>query len=257
MTTPATTPKSRGYAASKVPQITAVFWTVKILTTGMGETASDDLAHTIGAIAVPLGFLGFSVALVLQLRSREYIAWRYWLAVTMVSVFGTMAADVLHVAIGIPYVITTPFFAVVLALVLWQWHRAEGTLSIHSIRTKPRELYYWATVLATFALGTAAGDMTAVTFGWGYLLSGIIFAVLFAIPLAGGRWLRWPEVATFWTAYVLTRPLGASFADWLAVSHERGGLALGTGLVTILWSLAIVALVAWLAISHRDVEPES
>ena len=233
MTTPATTPKSRGYAASKVPQITAVFWTVKILTTGMGETASDYLAHTIGAIAVPLGFLGFSVALALQLRSREYIAWRYWLAVTMVSVFGTMAADVL------------------------QWHRAEGTLSIHSIRTKPRELYYWATVLATFALGTAAGDMTAVTFGWGYLLSGIIFAVLFAIPLAGGRWLRWPEVATFWTAYVLTRPLGASFADWLAVSHERGGLALGTGLVTILWSLAIVALVAWLAISHRDVEPES
>ena len=112
-------------------------------------------------------------------------------------------------------------------------------------------------MLATFALGTAAGDMTAVTFGWGYLLSGIIVAVLFAIPLAGGRWLRWPEVATFWTAYVLTRPLGASFADWLAVSHERGGLALGTGLVTILWSLAIVALVAWLAISHRDVEPES
>ena len=180
------------------------------------------------------------------MRSRSYIAWRYWFAVSMVSVFGTMAADVLHVGLGVPYVVSTTAFAVILAIVLWRWWAREGTLSIHSIYTKPRELYYWATVMATFALGTAAGDMTAVTFGWGYLTSGVVFSVLFAIPLVARRLVGVPEVAAFWTAYVITRPLGASFADWLAVSPSRGGLGLGTGPVTLAWAAAILVLVAYL-----------
>ena len=242
---------------SKVPEITAYFWVIKILTTGMGETASDFLAHTIGAVAVPLGFLGFAVAFVIQMRSRAYVAWKYWFAVVMVSVFGTMAADVLHVGIGIPYVVSTTAFAVALGLILWQWRVREGTLSIHSIHTKRRELFYWATVLATFALGTAAGDMTAVTFGWGYLTSGVVFAVLFAVPLVAQSRFGAPEVAMFWAAYIITRPLGASLADWLAVPPERGGLGIGAGLVTVLWTLPIIALVAFLAVTRRDVEPDS
>jgi uncharacterized membrane-anchored protein len=241
---------------SKVPEITVFFWVLKILTTGMGETASDFLAHTIGPlVSVPLGFLGFAVAFVVQMRSRTYVAWKYWLTVVMVSVFGTMAADILHVGIGIPYVVSTAVFAAMLGVILWQWQAREGTLSIHSIHTKPRELFYWGTVLATFALGTAAGDMTAVTFGWGYLTSGIVFAVLFAIPLVAQSRIGAPEVAMFWTAYVITRPLGASFADWLALPPSRGGIGLGTGPVTVLWGLAITALVAYLAGAHRDVEP--
>lgn len=238
---------------NKVPEITVFFWIIKILTTGMGETASDFLAHTIGPlVSVPLGFLGFAVAFVIQMRARTYVAWKYWLAVVMVSVFGTMAADILHVGIGIPYVVSTTVFAITLGVILWQWRAHEGTLSIHSIHTKPRELFYWATVLTTFALGTAAGDMTAVTFGWGYLTSGIVFAILFAIPLLARARLGLPEVATFWTAYIITRPLGASFADWLALPPARGGIGLGTGLVTVLWGLAIVVLVVYLAVTHRD-----
>lgn len=256
----ASTPDASHHAVrhlSKVPEITALFWIIKILTTGMGETASDFLAHTLGPLAsVPLGLAGLGVAFVLQMRATTYIAWRYWLAVAMVSVFGTMAADVLHVGLGVPYLVSTVAFALTLAAILWQWHAHEGTLSIHSIRTKPRELFYWATVLATFALGTAAGDMTAVTFGWGYLLSGLVFAILFALPLLGRRWLGLPEVATFWTAYVITRPLGASFADWLAVPPARGGLGLGTGLVTLGWALAIAVLVGFLAWTRSDQETE-
>lgn len=240
---------------SKVPEITVFFWIIKILTTGMGETASDFLAHTIGPlVSVPLGFLGFAVAFVIQMRSRTYVAWKYWLAVVMVSVFGTMAADVLHVGIGVPYIVSTTVFAITLGVLLWRWRAHEGTLSIHSIHTKPRELFYWGTVLATFALGTAAGDMTAVTFGWGYLTSGIVFAVLFAVPLVARSRFGAPEIAMFWTAYIITRPLGASFADWLALPPSRGGVGLGTGLVTVLWGLAIAALVAYLAYTRRDVE---
>ena len=247
----------RRHALSKVPEITVFFWIIKILTTGMGETASDFLAHTIGPlVSVPLGFLGFAVAFVIQMRSRTYVAWKYWLAVAMVSVFGTMAADILHVGLGIPYVVSTTAFAITLGVILWQWRAHEGTLSIHSIHTKPRELFYWGTVLTTFALGTAAGDMTAVTFGWGYLTSGIVFAVLFAIPLVAQKRFGAPEVAMFWTAYIITRPLGASFADWLALPPVRGGVGLGTGVVTVLWGVAIAVLVSFLALTHRDVESD-
>ncbi|MGI5239958.1 COG4705 family protein [Dactylosporangium sp. CA-139066] len=241
---------------SKVPQVTILFWIIKVLTTGMGETASDFLAHTVAPpVAVGLGGLGLVAALILQFRVRRYLAGVYWFAVIMVSVFGTMAADVLHVGLGVPYVVSTIGFAVALGAIFVVWYASERSLSIHSIDTPRRECFYWATVLATFALGTAAGDLTAMTFGWGYLLSGVIFAALIAVPAIAFRTGALNAVAAFWTAYVITRPLGASFADWMGVSHERGGLGLGTGPVTAAWAVLIVGLVAYLAITRADAEP--
>jgi uncharacterized membrane-anchored protein len=214
------------HALSKVPEVTLYFWITKVLTTGMGETTSDFLAqHIDPVIAVGLGFVAFAAAMLLQFRAVRYTAWIYWTAVVMVSVFGTMAADVLHVQFGIAYAVSTAFFSVVLAVVLVAWYKVEGTLSIHSIHTRSRELFYWATVLTTFALGTAAGDLTAVNLHLGYWASGVLFAVLIAIPAVAHWRFGMNPIAAFWFAYIITRPLGASFADWMAVSHARGGLA--------------------------------
>jgi uncharacterized membrane-anchored protein len=170
-------------ATSKVPEVTVLFWIIKVLTTGMGETTSDFLVTTINPmVAVMLGGIAFTIALILQLATSCCITWIYWLAIVMVSVFGTMAADVVHVAIGVPYAVSTPIFAIVLVVVFAAWQRCEGTLSIHSIHSIRRELFYWMTVSTTFALGTAAGDLTATTLGLGYLESGILFAIAIAVP---------------------------------------------------------------------------
>jgi uncharacterized membrane-anchored protein len=180
----------------------------------------------------------------------------YWFAVLMVAVFGTMAADALHKIIGIPYVITTAFYAVALAVVFALWRRTEGTLSIHSIRSRRRETWYWLTVLLTFALGTAAGDLTAFVLHLGYFWSGVLFTAAIAVPaLAWWRFELNPVVA-FWTAYVLTRPLGASFADWLGKLHALGGLGWGDGVVSGVTTLGIAALVGYVAVSRHGVQPE-
>src|SRR6478752_5359201 len=238
---------------SKVPEVTAFFWIVKALTTGMGESTSDFLVHhLVPEIAVVLGGIAFVIALYLQFSSDRYVPWRYWLAVAMVGVFGTMAADVLHVGLGVPYVVSTVFYAIVLAVVFRTWHRTEGTLSIHSIVTERREVFYWAAVLATFALGTAAGDLTAVTFGLGFFGSGLMFAAIIAIPALGYWRYGMNSILAFWFAYVVTRPLGASFADWLAVSPERGGLGIGTGLVSFVLAAMIAMFVAFLTSTELD-----
>ena len=239
---------------SKVPEVTLYFWVTKVLTTGMGETTSDFLVHRISPmIAVALGALGLALALALQLALRRYVAWAYWFAVVMVSVFGTMAADVVHIGLGIPYLVSTVFFVVALAVIFALWYASERTLSVHSIHTRRREIFYWATVLATFALGTAAGDMTAVTLHLGYLASGIMFAILMAIPAVAHWRLGLGPVPAFWLAYVVTRPLGASFADWAGVSRARGGLDLGTGTVSLALTVVIVGLVGYLAVTRKDV----
>jgi len=231
-----------GFVRNKVPAVTALFWVTKLLTTAMGETASDFLVKTIDpVVAVAGGFVVFAAALVLQLVVRRYIPWVYWLAVLMVAVFGTMVADVLHVELGIPYIVSTAAFAVVLAVIFVLWYATQRTLSVHRIDTRARELFYWSAVLTTFALGTAVGDLTAVTFGLGYFASALVFGILFAIPGIAYRWWGLGATAAFWTAYVLTRPFGASLADGLAVSHARGGLALGTGPVSLVL-LAIIAV---------------
>ncbi|MCQ4043157.1 hypothetical protein ACFOSC_23115 [Streptantibioticus rubrisoli] len=242
------------HALSKVPEVTVYFWVIKVLTTGMGETTSDFLTKSLNpVIAVGIGGLGLVVALALQFSARRYVSWVYWLAVTMVSVFGTMAADVLHVVLGIPYVVSTTFYALVLAAIFAVWYRSEKTLSIHSIHTRRREVFYWATVMATFALGTAAGDMTAGTMKLGYFSSGVLFAVLIAVPALAYWKLRLNEIFAFWFAYILTRPLGASFADWLGVPASRGGLGWGTGPVSLGLAAVIALFVGYLAISRKDV----
>lgn len=247
---PATDRPYRRYRAGvsewvKVPEITALFWITKILTTAMGEATSDTMVHGISPpVAVMIGFVVFVFAMWLQFRTPRYVPWVYWFAVVMVSVFGTMAADTMHVGLGVPYVVSTALFAVVLAVIFRTWYRSEGTLSIHSINTRRREVYYWAAVLATFALGTAAGDMTATTLHLGYLASAILFSVAILIPwIAWARWGLGP-ITAFWTAYVLTRPLGASYADWMGVAPHRGGLGVGTAAVSVVLTLLIIACVA-------------
>lgn len=253
----------RARQAVKVPAIGALFWLIKVLTTGMGEAASDFLATRSLVLAGLVGVLGITAGLWLQFRTPRYVPAVYWFAVAMVAVFGTMAADGLHVALGVPYAISTLFWAIVVGVLFWRWHRVEGTLSIHSITTRRRETFYWLTVLATFALGTAAGDLTAASLHLGYLVSGILFAVVIAVPALA--WWRFGLNATvaFWAAYVVTRPLGASFADWFAKprsgksSGAAHGLGYGDGTVTVLLTLAIAALVAYLALNQGGTRREA
>lgn len=238
----------------KVPEITVFFWIVKLLSTAMGESTSDFLVFQINPyVAVILGCAGLVVALALQLLVRRYIAWIYWLAVVMVAVFGTMAADVLHVVLHIPYLDTSVFFSASLAAVFTVWYLSERTLSIHTIVAGRRELFYWAAVMATFALGTAAGDLTASTPRLGYGPSLVLFAIVFALPAIGWWRFRLNAVFAFWFAYVITRPLGASFADWTGKPY-LGGLGLQDGKVAIVLTLLIVCFVAYLAVSRVDVK---
>ena len=248
-------PPAAARGALRVPEVTVYFWAIKALSTAMGESTSDYSVHAIAPVAaVGLGFVAFVAALSLQLAMRRYVAWAYWLAVVMVGVFGTMAADVLHVGFGVPYVVSSALCALALAAVFWTWQRTERTLSIHTISTSRRELFYWAAVVATFATGTAVGDMTAVTLHLGYLLSAVLFAVLIAIPAIGYRWIGWNPILSFWCAYVLTRPLGASVADWLGKPRTFGGLGWGDGPVAFAFTGLIAVLVTYLAITRRDVQ---
>jgi uncharacterized membrane-anchored protein len=241
----------------KVPAIGAYFWIIKILTTAMGEVTSDFLVvQTRAIVAVALGGIGLVAALLVQLSVHRYVAWSYWLAVVMVAIFGTMVADVIHVGLGIPYLVTTAFFLVVLVVTFVAWYGTERTLSIHTIYTRRREAFYWATVMATFALGTAAGDMTASTVGLGFFASGVMFAVLIALPALAYRLFDLNAILAFWVAYVLTRPLGASFADWLGKAPALSGLGLGTGSVSLVLTAVIVILVGYLTVTRRDVEGE-
>jgi uncharacterized membrane-anchored protein len=239
---------------SKVPEVTAFFWITKILTTGMGETASDYLATRLGPVpAVLLAAIALVGALWVQLSVRRYVAWLYWTTVVLVSIFGTMAADFQHVVLGVPYVASAIAFVVLLGVIFAVWYAKEKTLSIHSIFSRRRECFYWLTVMATFALGTATGDMTASTLHLGYLPSGVAFALLMAVPALAARWFGLNAVLAFWFAYIVTRPLGASFADWMGASATHGGLGMGTGPVTLALLVVIVLFVGYLAVSRRDV----
>jgi uncharacterized membrane-anchored protein len=189
-----------------------------------------------------------------QFRTRRYVAAAYWFLALAIAIFGTGVSDTLHLVVGIPYAGTTILWAAVLAVIFWRWYRSEGTLSIHSIITTRREMYYWATVFATFALGTALGDFTATALNLGYLASGIIFAVIIAIPAVA--WWRFGlnPITAFWFAYVVTRPLGASFADYMSKPHSISGINFGDGPTSAVLTLAIVILVAYLAIARKDIQ---
>lgn len=240
-------------AALKVPEVTLFFWIIKVLTTAMGESTSDYLVYHIDPyLAVTLGAIGLAAALILQFLVRRYIAWIYWLAVVMVAIFGTMAADVVHIVLGVSYLTSTVVFSLALAVIFGLWYAIEKTLSIHSIYTPRRELFYWATVMATFALGTAAGDMTAATLGLGYFASGVLFAALFALPALGYWLLRLNPIVAFWFAYIMTRPFGASFADWFG-KPVLGGLGLGDTQVSVVLTILIVGFVGYLTITRKDI----
>jgi uncharacterized membrane-anchored protein len=245
------------HTAKKVPEITAFFWIIKILTTAMGEAASDFSVKAISpSIAVGLGACGLIVALVLQFTAKTYQPWRYWFAVSMVAIFGTMVADVLHVGLGVPYIVSSIFFGISLAIIFFAWYKKEHTLSIHSIYTARRETFYWLTVMATFALGTATGDLTAFTLGIGYFASGLLFIILIAIPLLAYAKFGLKEVAAFWIAYILTRPLGASFADYFGKPQSIGGLGLGDSVVGLILAVCITGLVIYITLNRREVRRE-
>lgn len=240
--------------ATTVPTITALFWAIKVLTTGTGEALSDWLAGINLVLAAFVGLGSFALGMHLQFRAARYRPWTYWFAVTAVAIFGTMGADVLHKVLGVPYPISTAFYACVVAALFSTWYGVERTLSIHSIITIRREAFYWLTVLATFALGTAAGDWTAFSLNLGFLSSGLLFGALMLIPLIGWR-LGLNPVVAFWFAYVITRPLGASFADWFAKDRSLGGLGLGDGVVAAIGLALIAVLVAVSArTDHADAQ---
>jgi uncharacterized membrane-anchored protein len=234
----------------KVPEITLIFWALKLLTTGMGEAMSDFLGQQSVPLAGAVGFFGLVLALRLQLRQPRYSPAHYWFAVMMVAVFGTMAADAIHDGTGLGYSVTTPAFALIVAAIFLLWYRSEGTLSIHSIDTRRRECFYWAAVLGTFALGTAAGDLTAYQLNLGLWTSVLLFGAIIVIPaIAWSRRAMNPIVA-FWFAYIVTRPLGASFADGFS-KPTNGGLNLGDGTVSAIALVVFVALVAYVARRER------
>jgi uncharacterized membrane-anchored protein len=251
-----TTPRRRTFLeplAAKVPEITLAFWVVKLLTTAAGEAVSDYLGVgnvLVGAV-VELALL--VLALVWQFRVRRYTAASYWFLAYAIAVFGTGASDTLHQVLGLSYAVTTVLWALVLAGVFAAWYRREGTLSIHSIVTRRREMFYWATVFATFALGTSAGDFTATTLGLGYLSSIVLFAVAIAIPAVAWR-LGLNAVVAFWWAYVLTRPLGASVADYLSKDHALSGAGFGDGPTALAATLVVAAAVAVLVFTRHGIQ---
>ena len=240
---------------SKVPEVTAYFWIIKILCTTVGETAADFLN-----INLNLGLTGTSVvtgvllviALIFQFRASKYIPSIYWLTVALVSVFGTLVTDNLTDKVGLPLEVSTIIFGILLAVTFGVWYLNEKTLSIHSIYTRKREAFYWLTILFTFALGTASGDLMAEGLGLGYVTTGLIVAGVIAATAVAWR-LRLNSVLAFWIIYIMTRPLGASIGDFLSQARSHGGLGLGATLTSVIFVAGILAIVTYLSLSKEDV----
>ncbi|GAC1502384.1 MAG: membrane protein [Bradyrhizobium sp.] len=238
---------------NKVPEVTAIFWIIKILSTTVGETGADYLAVHVGlgastTAAIMVGFL--VVALGLQLRARSYVPWIYWLTVVLVSIVGTQITDLLTDKLEISLYLSTAVFAAALAATFAIWYGVERTLSIRTIVTRRRELFYWLAILFTFALGTAAGDLATEALGLGFQLGVIIFAALIA-AIALAAYLGVNPVLAFWLAYILTRPLGASLGDLLSQSRTYGGAGFGTIYTSLAFLTVIVALVAWVTLKDE------
>ncbi|MBI5131516.1 MAG: hypothetical protein HZA66_18925 [Rhodopseudomonas palustris] len=238
---------------SKVPEVTLAFWTIKIMSTTVGETGADYLAVHAGlgtavTDVITLAFL--AAALTLQMRVPRYVPWIYWLTVVLISVVGTQITDALTDGLGVSLYVSTSVFAAALAATFAAWFASEGTLSIHSIVTSRREAFYWTAILFTFALGTAAGDLATEAVGLGFNLGVVIFGALIAIVTAA-YYLGANAVACFWIGYILTRPLGASLGDLLSQSREYGGLGLGSIYTSLGFLTVIIGLVALLTARDR------
>lgn len=249
-----TAPLTGRQMLSKVPEITVWFWIIKILCTTVGESFADWINLTLG-VGLDLTALLFTGVLIVvlgwQLLLRRYVPFVYWLTVVVVSVTGTLYTDILTDDLGVPLALSTAVFAVMLAAIFAIWWRSERTLSIHSITTTPREVFYWLAVLVTFALGTATGDGILELTGWNPGVSVLLPAALIIAVTVGWR-LGANPVLAFWLAYILTRPLGANLGDWLGFPPEQGGLGLGVGLTSIIFLAAILAVVIYLTITRAD-----
>jgi uncharacterized membrane-anchored protein len=239
---------------NKVPEVTLAFWVIKIMSTTVGETGADYLAVHVGlgtAITDGIMFALLTVSMLLQLRARQYVPWRYWLTVVLISVVGTQITDFLTDALGVSLYISTCAFAIALAATFSAWYAVERTLSIHTIFTLRRELFYWTAILFTFALGTAAGDLATEALQLGFRLGVVAFGSLIAITtLAYYRGAN--PVLTFWIAYILTRPLGASLGDLMSQARSYGGLGLGTVDTSAAFLVVIIALVVFLSIGSAN-----
>ncbi|MDQ2793682.1 MAG: hypothetical protein M3Y12_06705 [Bacteroidota bacterium] len=240
---------------NKVPAVTLIFWIIKIMATTVGETAADFLAFNLklGLSNTSLLMAGLLVvALVSQLRAHRYVPALYWTVVVFVSIVGTLISDNLVENFGVSLVTTTILFAAALILVFALWYASEKTLSVHSIETTKRELFYWAAILCTFALGTSAGDLIGESMGLGYVRSALLFGGLIAATFLAYRYLHLNAVLAFWAAYILTRPLGASLGDWLTQAPKDGGLGISTTIISVLFLVTIVALVFYLSRQQKD-----
>jgi uncharacterized membrane-anchored protein len=244
---------------NKVPEITVFFWVIKIMCTTVGETAADYLNVNLGFGLTNTTYVTgalLAVMLLAQFRLRRYVPVVYWAVVVVISVFGTLITDNLTDAMNVPLTLSTPVFAAVLAVVFAVWYLVERTLSIHTIFTTRREAFYWLAILFTFALGTAAGDLLAEKASLGYAISILIFGGAIAVVATGHYVLRLNPILTFWLAYILTRPLGASIGDETSQSsHKYGGLGLGTTGTSYIFLGCILALVAFLTVTRRDQTP--
>jgi uncharacterized membrane-anchored protein len=244
---------------NKVPEVTIFFWIIKVLGTTIGETAADflnvNLNFGLTGTSIITGVL-LIIALIFQFRSKKYTPWIYWTSIVLISVFGTLVTDNLTDALGVPLEISTIVFSVLLGLTFLIWYLKEKTLSIHSIFTRRREAFYWLTILFTFALGTASGDLMAEGLGLGYLITGVIVAVTIAvIALAWKKGLN--PILSFWLIYIFTRPLGASIGDLLSQSSIHGGLGLGATVTSFIFLGAIILLVIYLTLSKKDITTEA
>ncbi len=244
-------------AFNRVPKVTLDFWFIKLMAVTMGETAADYLAGRMG-----LGLTGTSLVmaailalvLVVQFAQKRYVPWSYWLAVVLISIVGTLVTDNLVDNFGVKLHTTTIIFTIALAATFLVWYMKEKTLSIHSIFTNQREAFYWLAILFTFALGTASGDLVAEQFHLGYLSAGILFGLIIASLTLGYFYRGLDAILAFWLVYIFTRPLGASFGDLLSQPHEYGGFGLGTIITSAIFLGAIVAIVAYMTITHDGEE---
>lgn len=240
---------------NKVPEVTLTFWIIKILATTVGETGADFIAVTLNfglnGTSIIMGVL-LAAVLAMQLRTRRYVPWIYWLTTVLVSVVGTLVTDNMVDNLGVTLPMATTIFAVALTATFTAWYASERTLSIHSIHTTRREVFYWAAILFTFALGTAAGDLMAEGLQLGYAWSAVIFAGLIAAVTAAHYGLKANAILAFWIAYILTRPLGASLGDLLSQPADAGGLGLGTVTTSGLFLAVILGLVVWLTVGRKQ-----
>jgi uncharacterized membrane-anchored protein/acylphosphatase len=245
---------------SKVPEVTIWFWIIKILCTTVGETFADFINFNLGlGLTVTTIIMGvaFFIVLYFQFRATKYVPAIYWLTVVLISVFGTLVTDNMTDGMGIPLEVSTVVFSVLLGLTFLFWYLSEKTLSIHSIFTRKREVFYWLTILFTFALGTAVGDLYSEQLGFGYLKTGITVIIIIACVFSAHKFLKLDGVLAFWIAYILTRPLGASIGDYLSQPKVNGGLGLGTTVTSVIFLIAILAIIVYLAVSKIDINAKS